>query len=87
GQGLTRLELGRLWRSLARRSPVHLGVGGLARIEPELDPVQIALGLRVLSELGLAAVRTDGQEVDVTLIAREGKADLMQSVTWRKFHK
>ncbi|MCD7749988.1 MAG: single-stranded-DNA-specific exonuclease RecJ [Oscillospiraceae bacterium] len=87
GQGLTRVELGRLWRSLARRSPVHLGVSGLGRIEPGLNPVQIALGLRVLSELGLAAVQTDGQEIDVTLITREGKADLMQSVTWRRYHR
>ncbi|MCD7768891.1 MAG: single-stranded-DNA-specific exonuclease RecJ [Oscillospiraceae bacterium] len=87
GQRLTRSELGRLWRSLARRSPVHLGVGRLEGIEPGLDPVQIALGLRVLSELGLAAVRTDGQSVDITLIVREGKADLMQSVTWRRYHR
>lgn len=87
GQGLTRAELGRLWRSLARSSPIHLGVGRLAGIEPGLNPMQIALGLRVLSELGLALVQTDGQEVDVTLIAREGKADLMRSVTWRRYHK
>ncbi len=56
-------------------------------IAPKLYPVQTALGLRILAERGLANVDTAGQQLHVTVITREGKADLMQSVTWRRFHR
>ncbi len=87
GQALTRTDLGMLWRTLAQHGAVQMAVSRIGGIAPMLNPVQIALGLRILSELGLANVDTAGQQLHVTVITREGKADLMQSVTWRRFHR
>ncbi len=80
---LTRHELAALWRSLTGKCPCRLRLSRLSQLEPRLHPAQIALGLRVLSELDLASVRPDGQDVDVMLIAWSEKTDLNDSPTWR----
>ena len=80
---LTRAELAGLWRGLQRRCPCRIKLSRLGRIESRLHPAQIALGLRVLSELDLASVRLDGQDIEIMLIAWEDKTDLERSPTWR----
>ena len=83
---LDREELGRIWRSLDRRCPLHMGFDDLGQIEPRLSPAKIALGLRVLKELSLARLSFDGNQLDITLVAPHGKADLMESAAWRLHH-
>ncbi len=80
---LDRRELAGLWRSLTGKCPCRLRLSRLSQLEPRLHPAQIALGLRVLSELDLASVRPDGPDVDVMLIAWDEKTDLNNSPTWR----
>ena len=80
---LDRKGLGVLWRSLSGRCPCRVRLSRLGQMEPRLHPAQIALGLRVLSELGLAAVRPDGENVEILLIAWDEKTDLNNSPTWR----
>ncbi len=79
---ISRSELGRLWRALTARRPVPCPTDRLDWLCPDLRPEQIALGLRVLMEVELADVRFAGQDIDITLIARKGKADLDRSPAW-----
>ncbi len=83
GRTMTRAELVRLWRTLEGRCPCRVRLSRLSGLDGKLHPAQIAMGLRVLSELGLAAVGTDGQDVDVRLIAWTDKTELDRSPTWR----
>jgi hypothetical protein len=55
-------------------------------IEPRLHPAKIALGLRVLWEVGLVELRPLEQDISITLTKKEEKADLTQSVSWQKYH-
>ncbi len=80
---LTRRELVGLWRRLEVRCPCRVRLSRLSQLEPRLSPDQIALGLRVLSELHLAAVGIDGDDVDVMLVAWDEKTDLDNSPAWR----
>ena len=84
---LDRRELAMLWRSLTGRCPCRLRLSRLSQLEPRLHPAQIALGLRVLSELNLASVGTDGQDAEIMLIAWDEKTDLNNSATWRAQRK
>ena len=79
---ITRTELVMLWRALQNKCPCKCRLSRLGSIEPRLRPAQIALGLRVLSELDLAGVQLDGQDIHIMLIAWEVKTDLNRSRTW-----
>ncbi len=80
---LTRQELGHLWRALEKRCPCSLKLSRLGRVDARLQPEQIALGLRVLTELGLATVQLEERDVRIMLVAWEEKTDLDRSPTWR----
>ena len=80
---LSRAELAGLWRALESVCPQRLKLSRLSALEPRLRPTQIALGLRVLSELDLASVRAEGGDVDIMLIAWQAKTELDRSPTWR----
>ena len=83
GCRLARPELVRLWRTLEGQCPCRVRLSRLSGLDRALHPTQIAMGLRVLSELDLAAVCPDGQDVEVRLIAWKDKTDLNRSPTWR----
>ena len=86
GYRMDRAELGALWRALKKRGPVRLALGDLGALEPRLQPGQIALGLRVLSELSLARLTAEDGGVTVEL-TREKRADLFTSPAWQKHHR
>ncbi len=83
GQSMTRPELVRLWRALESRCPCRVKLSRLSELDGRLHPAQAAMGLRVLSELGLAAVSLSGQDVDIRLIAWTDKTELDRSPTWK----
>ncbi len=83
GLRLTRQELVRLWRALEDRCPCKVRLSRLSGLDGSLRPARIAMGLRVLSELGLATVRLDGENVDLALVAWTEKTDLDRSPTWK----
>jgi single-stranded-DNA-specific exonuclease len=83
---LNRGELVRIWRALVELCPLQLRLGRLGMIEPRLHPAKIALGLRVLWEVGLADLQPVDKDIRIMLIKKEEKADLTQSASWRKYH-
>lgn len=88
GVNIDRGELARIWRSLEGLAPLRIGIGRLGKIEHRLPAARIALGLRVLWELGLAEVRFAEEEDIYIMLTNKGiKADLMQSAAWRKYHR
>lgn len=90
GVAINRGDLARVWRSLEELSPLRIGIGRLGKIEHRLPAARIALGLRVLWELDLAEIRFAEEEnvEDIYVMSTNKgiKADLMQSVAWRKHH-
>ena len=84
GCRLTRPEISGLWLTLRRRCPIRCRLTHLADVEPRLRPAQIALGLRVLKELGLADARLDGREIAIALNDWDTKTELDRSPTWRE---
>ena len=87
GLRMNRRELAVLWRRLTVSCPARLSVSALGTLEPSLHPAKVALGLRVLSEVSLASLQDADDELTITLTLREGKADLMQSSAWRRYHE
>ena len=88
GVTIDRSELARIWRSLEGLAPLRIGVGRLGKIEHRLPAARIALGLRVLWELGLAEVRFAEEEDIYIMLTNKGiKADLMHSAAWRRHHR
>ncbi len=83
GHRLTRSEISGLWRSLTAQCPCKVRISRLSRLDSRLDAAQIALGLRVFAELGLANVRFTDQDMDLSLIPWQEKTDLNNSPTWR----
>lgn len=83
---LSRPELSRIWRSLIGKTPMQTTFSSLGSIDPQLHPAKIALGLRIFSEVRLADIALNGEEVSVELKNRKDKADLMKSAAWRS-HK
>ena len=83
GCRLSRPELVRLWRALEGRCPCRVRLSRLSELDGRLRPAQIAMGLRVLSELDLTAIRTDGPDVEIRLVAWTDKTELDRSPTWR----
>ena len=84
---ITRDELGSLWRQLERRCPLRIPYAELFGTVSSLRPGQIALGLRVLSELSLAAVDADETGVGITLPDHPVRADLHDSAAWLRHHR
>ena len=80
---LTRPEISDLWRSLTVQCPCKVRMSRLSRLDERLRPAQIALGLRVFAELGLASVRFTDQEAEISLISWQEKTDLNNSPSWR----
>lgn len=87
GCRISRDELGVLWRALERRCPARIAYDELPDTAPPLRPGQIALGLRVLSELSLAALDADESGVTVTLPDHPGRAELHTSAAWQRHHR
>ena len=87
GAAINRGELARIWRRLEKLAPLRLGLKSLGTLEARLTPTQIALGLRIFQELALAELRLSDAELSIALTDRSEKADLMQSPTWRKYHR
>ena len=87
GYRIARDELGVLWRSLESRCPARFPFSDLPAAAPQLHPGQIALGLRVLSELSLAKLTDDGTGVTVSLPDHPGRADLRSSPAWQRHHR
>ena len=83
---LDRHELGRLWRRLERTGPIRVEYASLGELEPKLQPGQIALGLRVLSEVGLANLELSETSVSVSLTDL-GRVELRDSAAWQKHHR
>lgn len=85
---IERRDLALLWLSLKRKCPMKTRLSALGSIEPHLSPGQIALGLRIFSELSLAEIELemDGSDAAIRLIDRDEKTDLMLSPTWRAHH-
>ena len=81
---LRRTDLAGLWRSLSEQCPCQVRLSRLGSLDPRLEPAQIALGLRVLSELGLANVSLRDGQVQILLVAWQSKTDLDRSPTWRR---
>jgi single-stranded-DNA-specific exonuclease len=91
GEDVTRLylnrgELVRIWRSLVQLCPLHVSLRRLGMIEPRLHPAKIALGLRVLWEVGLVELHPLDHDMSIMLTKKEEKADLTQSASWQKYH-
>ena len=83
---LSRGELARLWRTLEQICPADTELNDFIRLIPNLSSAKAALGLRVFSEVSLADVTVHGTAINISLLSHKGKADLMQSASWRKFH-
>jgi len=83
---LNRAELAHIWRTLSEICPIHAALAELSALIPGQTAEKTALGLRILTELALADVAVDGDSVKISLVSREGKADLMQSAAWRAHH-
>ncbi len=84
---LDRRELAYIWRSLEKLCPATVTLESLHRIAPQLYSAKTAIGIRVLSELSLARYELSPGKISVSLASYEGKADLMQSAAWRKYHR
>jgi len=63
GMRIDRRELAHLWRSIEGRCPMRVELRYLDRLAPRMSPEMIALGLRVLSEVALAQVELEDQQV------------------------
>ena len=87
GLSLDRGELALIWRALVKQCPAAFAPESLRDLAPDLDPEKIALGLRVFSEVGLAKISQNENAITASILSREGKADLMQSAAWRKYHR
>ncbi len=81
---LSRTELAGLWRSLDGRCPCQTHLSRLGSLDSRLRPAEIALGLRVFTELGLANVSLRDDQVQIMLVAWQSKTDLDRSPTWRQ---
>ena len=81
---LSRAGLAGLWRNLSAQCPCQTRLSRLGRLDGRLHPAQIALGLRVLQELGLANISRHGEDVQIMLVAWQDKTDLDLSPTWRR---
>ena len=81
---LSRAGLAGLWRNLSAQCPCQTRLSRLGRLDGRLHPAQIALGLRVLQELGLANISRHGEDVQIMLVAWQDKTDLDLSPTWRQ---
>ena len=80
---LTRPEISDLWRSLKAQCPCRVRLARLSKLDGRLEAAQIALGLRVFAELGLANVRFTQEDMDLSLAAWQEKTDLNNSPAWR----
>ncbi len=87
GYRIDRGELGALWRTLTSLCPARIAYADLAAVEPRLHPGQIALGLRVFSELSLAELTPDDTGVTVALPSRPAHAELVHSAAWKRHHR
>ena len=58
-------------------------ISRLNKLDGRLESAQIALGLRVFAELGLANVRFTDEDMDLSLAAWQEKTDLSNSPAWQ----
>ena len=80
---LTRPEISDLWRRLKAQCPCRVRLSRLGKLDGRLESAQIALGLRVFAELGLANVRFTDEDMDLSLAAWQEKTDLSNSPAWQ----
>ena len=83
---LDRRQLAGLWRNLSAKCPCRVRLSRLGGLDERLHPAQIALGLRVLQELGLAQIALRDREAQILLVAWEDKTQLDNSPTWRRLN-
>jgi single-stranded-DNA-specific exonuclease len=83
---LSRADLAEVWRALESfHGAVSALLSRLQDLDGRLSPGKIALSLRVFREVGLVAIKAEGEELEITQINQEGKADLEHSPAWRRF--
>ena len=83
---ISRTDITRVWRSLEGICPVRIELPRLGDLCPQVPQARIAMALRILSEIDLISLRLSGNQLSIMMVVRQDKADLSQSVSWRRYH-